>query len=447
MISHSTGPTRKSVLLSTCTPVNDARGSPSLPTQDDAASEKARARKIHMLSLEACSSERDRQRTEKVSEAKAQSLRRGAQEKAERENDVVKLLNTYQQRAVAFHIRDLQLRDQAVQKKKEQEYERRMELAMEADRLREMERRESEELEKAERLVEARRVIEEQIEDRHQSRLLQAEAKDQENRGMLDQIRQYQTEDEERARVARKNAERARIEVIKLNEEAAEKKRQEKLREKEEDARILLYQDERDEALRKREEEERQAELRKKEIQNKLLENQSRTLDKRAELDELRARRAAEQKEREYRQKELDDARRKKSQLAILAEERRQYEEDKRETKRRDVKTRKEEYENILRQARDMAVREEREAEITEKKNANLRAVLQQQIEENENLRRGRQNDKFDEGRRRQEETRREIAKMEGIRDQMVQEMKGKGVGDKYLSEMMSLDINKFLMK
>ena len=143
----------------------------------------------------------------------------------------------------------------------------------------------------------------------------------------------------------------------------------------------------------------------------------------------------------------MDDARRKKSQLAILAEERRQYEEDKRETKRRDVKTRKEEYENILRQARDMAVREEREAEITEKKNANLRAVLQQQIEENENLRRGRQNDKFDEGRRRQEETRREIAKMEGIRDQMVQEMKGKGVGDKYLSEMMSLDINKFLMK
>ena len=40
-----------------------------------------------------------------------------------------------------------------------------------------------------------------------------------------------------------------------------------------------------------------------------------------------------------------------------------------------------------------------------------------------------------------------ERAKVEAIREKMVADMKEKGVNEKYFSEMMALDVEKFLMK
>ena len=440
--SHSIGPF----------PTNASKDSLST-SNTNTNNERARERKKYMEALEANAAATRNQRDEdscqsNKQQAKTRAIRRQAQEKVENEEeDVVKRLQTYSQRAIAFHIRDMQLRDKVVQEQKEKEYERRMELAMEADRLREIERREQEEADKVQRLVEARRVIEDQINERHQQQLLREEAKDQENRDMLEQIKRFQLEEEDRAKERKEQAALARLEVIRLNEEAAEAKRLERLREKEEDDQILAYQAQQDEILRKREEEEREAELQKKELQKKLLENQSRTLDRRAELDELRARRAAEQKEREFRRKELAEAQKRKKDLAMLQEAHWQQEEEKKQERRRLAKMRQEEYEGAMRQAKNMARREEQEAELVRRKNAEFRLAIQQQILDRELQRKAQQREKFNEGRRRQEAMKEDIAKMEAIRDRMVKELQDQGIRREYWAEMMRLDIGDFLSK
>ena len=381
----------------------------------------------------------------KAAESKVHGIRKKAQEKVDNEEDVVKRLQTYSQRAIAFHIRDVQLRDKAVQEGKEREYERRMELAMEADRLREIERREREEAAKMQKLVEARRVIEDQMSERHQQHLLQEEAKAQENRDMLGQIQRFQLEETDGAKGRKEEAARARIEVIQLNEEAAEAKRLERLLEKEEDAQILAYQAQQDEIMRQREEEERQAELRKKELQKKLLESQSRTLDRRAELDELRARRAAEQKEREFRRKELIEARKRKKDLATLQQAHQQQEEEKRRERQRIAEMRQEEYEGTMRQAREMARREEEEAEIARRKNEEFRLAIQGQILQKESVLQKEREKVFEEGRLRRNMLKKDLEKMETIRSRMVQELEEQGVSPKYFVEMRGMDLDRFL--
>ena len=250
--SHSIGPI----------PAYASKDPPSTSKTGNTAgsNERARERKKYMEALEATASrnQRDSSQSNKQ-QAKTRAIRRQAQEKVDNEEDIVKRLQTYSQRAIAFHIRDMQLRDKVVQEQKEKEYERRMELAMEADRLREIEQREQEEADKVQKLVEARRVIEDQINERHQQQLLREEAKDQENRDMLEHIKRFQLEEEDRVKERKEQAALARLEVIRLNEEAAEAKRQERIREKEEDDQIMVYQAQQDEILRKREEEEREA--------------------------------------------------------------------------------------------------------------------------------------------------------------------------------------------
>jgi len=445
--SHSIGPFptfNDPPVVFECKASNGALASQSQRLRD----ERARERKKYMEALSNATAAKNRNDSnQSKQQAKVRAIRKQAQEKVDHEEDVVKRLQTYSQRAIAFHIRDMQLRDKVVQEQKEKEYERRMELAMEADRLREIGRREQEEAEKMRKLVEAREVIEDQINERHKQKLLREEAKDQENRDMLERIKRFQLQEEGWAKERKEQAALARSEVIRLNEEAAEAKRLERQREKEEDAQILAYQAQQDEILRKREEEERQAEVRKKELQKKLLENQSRTLDRRAELDELRARRAAEQKEREFRQKELDEARKRKKDLAMLQEAHRQQEEEKRQERQRIAEMRQEEYEGAMRQAREMAQREEEEAEIVRRKNAEFRLAIQQQISDRESQLKAQQREKFNEGRRRQERMKEDVAKMEAIRDKMVKELQDQGIRREYWAEMMGLDIESFLSK
>ena len=69
-----------------------------------------------------------------ISEQRAQAIRKQAMEKIDQQNDLVKLLNTYSQRAMAFTIRDQQMADKKRRDAMEAEYEKRMDIAMEIDR-------------------------------------------------------------------------------------------------------------------------------------------------------------------------------------------------------------------------------------------------------------------------------------------------------------------------
>lgn len=408
---------------------------------------RAQARKDHMLALsEAAKNEQSKSSIE-LSESKKHSIRKKAQEKMDQNEDIVKLLNTYGQRAVAFAIRDHQMVDKKAREEEEKNYERRMDLTMELDRLKEMKRREEAQHQKIVQRIEDRKVIEDQILKRHQQKILLEEEREQENVQMLSAIQKYKDADEEKAKLRKEESKKAQLEVIRLNLEAVETKQKQLLLVKEEDDKIIAYQKQKDEKLRRREIEEAEADRKKQELQKKMLENQTKSMDRQAEIDELRARRAMEEKERTFRQKELQEAQKRKRDMKILHEARSRQEEERRVTKEKLQKMKEEEYKGAIKLAADMAKREKDEVLLTEKKNAAFRTALQQQIGANEIERRARQQDKRDEGRKIKENKEIERTKLEAIRDKMVSDMKAKGVNEKYFGEMKSMDIDKFLRK
>ena len=140
---------------------------------------KAKARKEHMIALDMEKSKR-----EKCSN-KANSAKNGRKANTEQSQDVVKLLDSCFQRAAAFTVRDKQLKEKELEEKREKDYERMMEVSMEVNRLKDIEAREKEEEARNRKRVQDRKVIEHQIRERQHQRLLQDEARDQENKTML----------------------------------------------------------------------------------------------------------------------------------------------------------------------------------------------------------------------------------------------------------------------
>ena len=94
-----------------------------------------------------------------------------------------------------------------------------------------------------------------------------------------------------------------------------------------------------------------------------------------------------------------------------------------------------------------MAERERTEAIAKEKKNEEFREMLQSQIQQIEDRRSLHRNDKEEEGRLIKKEMATDRIKLLAIRDKMVSDMKKKGIADKYLSEMMNIDIAKLQMR
>ena len=77
--------------------------------------------------------------------AKKQAIRSMAEKKLDNNSDVVKLLNSMAKRATAFTIRDQQLEEKERLAKIEKEYDQRMDVMIEIDRVQDIMRREEEE--------------------------------------------------------------------------------------------------------------------------------------------------------------------------------------------------------------------------------------------------------------------------------------------------------------
>lgn len=429
--------------------------------------EKAKARKEHMIRLE----------MEKVKKAKADKSRVPQKSKKinledEQNEDIVKLLNTCKQRTAAFAIRDKQLIDKAIREKEEKNYERLMDLEMEVNRIKDIAAREKEEDAKIKKRIADRKVIEDQIKEREHQRLLQEEARNQENQKMLETIKKYEDEDAEKERKRKEETRKSKMEIIKNNEVILNERKDRKAFEKQEEEMIIVYLAERDKQLRAREEEEAEEKRKKIELQKKLLESQTKLMDKRSEMDELRARRAAEENERKHRQRELQEAQKRKKEMDILHKSRNEQADERQRAKQLEIEEKKAEYNDTLRLAAEMAKRERDEAEIAKKQNAELRKMLQQQIEENEKKKKLLEQEKYKEGKETLvkmvscyvhllylkyiycplypnlsshdfQDAERE--KLETIRTMMVEDMKAKGVDEKYFTEMLTLDIKKVL--
>jgi hypothetical protein len=240
---------------------------------------KAAERKTRMKELEkkalASAKKSD---SEVAEESRAATLRALAQEKVDKNSDVVKMLNSMSARAIAFTVRDRQMHELEERERTQAEIDRRLDILMEIDRLKDLDRRESEEREKITKRAKDREVITEQIKVREKMRLLELEAREQEGVAMRSTMAKHLEEDKRNAEIRQKEVEKSRAEVALANAASIEGKKAAKQAAKKEMEDILIYQAMKDAELAKREAEEAEIERQKKERQAKLLAQQERAL-------------------------------------------------------------------------------------------------------------------------------------------------------------------------
>merc|ERR1719238_1872003 len=144
-----------------------------------------------------------------------------AQKQRDENNDGVKALLTLGARAAAFTLRQNQLRDKEERAKEEAEYDRRMYLVMEVDRLRDLQARERVESIKHKKRIDDREVLMQQIAERKQQKIRQQEAVRLEGLAMVEQVRKEREQADAKWRAdQQKLMAQARIDQMRLKEQA-----------------------------------------------------------------------------------------------------------------------------------------------------------------------------------------------------------------------------------
>merc|ERR1711924_297039 len=163
---------------------------------------------------------------------------------------------------------------------------------------------------------------------------------------------------------------------------------------------------------------------------------QEKASDKKSELDVLRAKRAMEQYEREWRQKERAAIEKQKMQHKILHEARVQQKKEKERCLETVVKSERAEFDRIVQVQREAeAVEVEKESQMMGARYKHRKDV-QEQITKNETKRRQERLDYLEEGRKLRKEIEKEKGHLQDIKDRKIHEMRGAGVPEKYLTEL-----------
>jgi hypothetical protein len=320
---------------------------------------KCRERKEHMRRLEAqANSPSYKTELEKGNSIREQAHKKAAADMIDENSDVVKLLNSLSSRAIAFTIRDKQLEEAHRRAEIEAEYTRRMDMIMEVDRLKDLKRREELESQKAHKRVEDRKTITVQMEEKTHARLLEQEAKEQENVAMRNLMKKYELEEKVNSKHRKETIELSRAEILNANEDAIRRKREAKELEKRDVEEALMYMALKDQEMARREQEELERESKKKESQAKLLAQQERAQNNAGKLDELRARRAEEEKERQARRREREEALKRKEETEKLLQSRAAQADFKRQRELKDRALQLEEHRQALQYERLLSEKE-----------------------------------------------------------------------------------------
>eukprot|EP00605_Chrysophyceae_sp_TOSAG23-4_P001560 GSChrysophyteH1.ASY1.ANO1.1711.1 assembled CDS len=377
----------------------------------------------------------------------AEARRLMANEQMDKNSDTVKLLNSMAARAVAFSVRDKQLKEKEDREKVEMEMDRRLDIMMEIDRVKDIQRREEIETEKLRKRRDDGKIITSQMEANKHKRLLEAEMRDQEAQQMVKQFQRYAELDEIKAKERAVEQAKAREAVMRANEESIQAKIAAKEAVKKEMEDILLYQAKRDAEIAQREAEEEEAARLKKERQKKLLEQQERAQNTAGALDELRARRAAEEAERRARRSEKEKAAKSRADVQDLLASRAKQAADKKKRAELAAVEAEEEVRQGLLYMKKMDDREAADANHKRMMADNHRIALHNQIDERAKARSDGRSDKFADGKKFMDDMHREEAKLKVIRDKMVNDLISNGVDARYLSEMTNVDIGKILRR
>lgn len=410
--------------------------------------EKARARTEKIRQLQAESLLREQQAAENSDAAvRARAVRETAQAKIDSTSEVVKLLTTMGARASAFKMREQQLQEKERRESVERKYEHRMDILMEIDRLKDITKREYEEKEKIRKRQEDRKVITQQMEERRLLQVFAAEARDQENQTMRNLMKKYQEDDARAAEQRKLEIEKTRTAVMKANDEAILKKKEEEIQARKEVEEILAYQLKRDMEKKKRAEEEAEM-VRLKILRAKqLLEEQERVMTNNDKKEEIMARRFREEKERSERMKEKEARLKKQQEVQTLLQSREKSAEQKRQQQLLEKQMELLAIEAERRHAAIVEAREQMERKAKQDAAMQHRQIILQQMTMSEEQKRQERDERLAEGERLKQKERAEMIKLEAVRDKMVQDLAKQGVDTKYLSEMQTLNLHKVVYK
>ena len=255
---------------------------------------------------------------EKDKKIQGNSILSAAKKAKEDGLDATKEMDQLLKYAKVVSIRDLQKKEHIKMEKDFRDKEKKLDLMMELERLKELKYQQEVENDKKRKRLQSARVIKDQIKENEIKRLQEREMKVREGELMKRQIKAMQ--DEELRNEEKKRLENIRLakEIENINKVSELNRDKKRLMEKEEDLKRLKYN--MDKAKKEEEEiaEKKRIQIQKEKETQKLREKQEKFADKQALLDELRAKRAYEEAERKAREKELEEIQK----LAVSMKER-----------------------------------------------------------------------------------------------------------------------------
>eukprot|EP00750_Incisomonas_marina_P007928 INCI15082.1.p1 GENE.INCI15082.1~~INCI15082.1.p1 ORF type:complete len:502 (+),score=143.70 INCI15082.1:196-1701(+) len=373
-------------------------------------------------------------------EREREEVRKKAAFLREESQDDVKSMNAMVQYARTVAVRDNQLKEKQLHKQLDKLENIRQGIIMEIDRLKKVKYYYDRQEKIRAQAKDGRKHITKQIKQnearkRHERVLL---AEEQER--MKARMAVLQHEEEEVKAHKKAQAKVMLDSILKDNAQSIEAKRRAKQLDIEEDLRIQRYQEERAakeaaaEAEKVRLAAEREAQL------SKMREQQQKVADQGAALDALRAKRAAEANERKARQRDLREAEERKAKIDELQRYRAMQQLAK-EYAVEEVRREQEEAYNrnyAVRKAQ-LAKTQEQEQRLHSQK-VRHRDDLKRSIVERDAARKNSQKTFVTSGHAYVKKTAEEMAALNEVKARKIEELRGMGVPEKYLSELDRFD-------
>lgn len=272
---------------------------------------KARARKERMLRME---EERktmapDLTESEQMQKEKNNVLLANAKQTMDEDHDDVKHMNQMMLYAKCSTIRDAQILEKQRMHEANAEEERRQDILMEVERIKTLKMFKERETQRAEEQKIGAQVIIQQIQEREAERIRQQEHREQEAQAMLQRIKDMELKEEEERQMKIIAGRKLLDQVVVANQAQARSKLAKKQEELEEEMRIATYLRNKEARLARDDAEKARVRAEKDADYQKMLMKQEKILDQTESLDELRAKRYQEEREREWRRTQLTIAR------------------------------------------------------------------------------------------------------------------------------------------
>jgi len=364
------------------------------------------------------------------------SLLTQAKQMMDEDHDCVKDMNKMVLYSKVATIRDKQKEETKVIHHEYKKQEMKMDLMMELERLKELKFQEERERVRKDQQRSGALIIVDQIKERELDRLRAKEVLERERQLMMKQIHELEEEDVRIADMKKEQGEKLSKEVEETNRKAIEMKERKKIEEKELELKIHQYNVEKS----KREEEEmaekrRVQDEKEKEVQ-KLREKQERAQDKQAELDAIRAKRAYEEAERAAREKEKMEIIIRQRKVVDLLDANERQKMDKELKLAEQAKHEQEEYGKIItKQIKDLES-ERRKEEERKKMRYDHNWELRRQIKEKEEVERLGKRENLEEGRKMKQKIEAEKKKLNRIKDEKLDGLKGLHINPKYTADL-----------